>query len=307
MDYTGYWIFYCNPKMWAIDDFLEDGTEISTWKVTDWQKDNFQEGQLGVVRVNVDKRTRKELNGKEKLEVGIYAVVQIIERPEYKTDVEDDFWTDENKSKEFSWRVKIKYIKNLLENPVLIDDLRKMEELQGDTPLIKGSYNSSWSISEKRFLKILELADIHLNKIDKVKNETVFDEQEILQLEAKYANSTPRIKEIISKKIERGEISKRVKKWYDYECQICKKVGLNNPHGFKKRNGEYYIETHHFFPVSELKKGSLGLGNLMTLCANHHRQVHYGNIEIISSDEDFFILSIDNEQIRIKKKTTKSH
>lgn len=287
--------------MWAIDDFLEDGIEISTWKVTDWQKDYVQVGQLGLVRVNVDKRSRKELNGKEKLEVGIYAIVEVVGEPEYKTDVEDDFWIDENKSEELAWRVKIKYIKNLIENPILIENLREIEELQEDTQLLRWSYNSSWSISKKGFQKISEMSDIHLQKIDIVKNEIVLNTQEIERLEAKYMNSTPRIKEIISKKIERGEISKAVKKWNNYECQVCKSMDLN-PHGFRKINGEYYIETHHIFPVSELKKGSLGLHNLMTLCANHHRQVHYGNVKIISSDEDFFKLKIDNKLIKIKKR-----
>lgn len=57
---TGYWIFYCNPRFWQIDEFLETDEINSTWRITDWQKDYFHKGQFAVIRVGNDARTKDE-------------------------------------------------------------------------------------------------------------------------------------------------------------------------------------------------------------------------------------------------------
>ena len=69
----------------------------------------------------------------------------------------------------------------------------------------------------------------------------------------------------------------------------------------KKRNGEFYVETHHIIPVSELEQGSLGTLNLLTVCANHHRQLHYGDVKLIENNDKCFEFTIDNQKIRIDK------
>lgn len=300
MENTGYWLFYCNPKQWAIDEFLEEGSEVTTWKVTKWQKDFFHEGQHGIIRVGVDSRNKKELHGKPKLKSGIYAIVQVIRSPEFKTDEEDQFWIDNEKKHEETWRVKLRIIKNLLDNPVSIDDLRKNKLLSQNEKLIGGFRTSSWALSESNFKEIYRILESNQEGIEFIKAEPIFDIYDIINLENRYKDATPRQKEIISTKIERGEIAKAVKKLYNYECLICKKLG-EPAHSFKKLNGEYYVETHHFFPVSKMMKGSLGITNLMTLCANHHRQMHYGNVQIIDSNEKFFELKIEGETLKISK------
>ena len=103
--------------------------------------------------------------------------------------------------------------------------------------------------------------------------------ERIKQLELKYKDAIPAIKEKVSKTIERGTI-KEIKKFYEYKCKICEAL-KQNPYSFKKKDNEYYIEAHHIFPVSNLAKGSLGIANVITVCANHHRQFHYGNIETV--------------------------
>ena len=62
-----------------------------------------------------------------------------------------------------------------------------------------------------------------------------------------------------------------------------------------------YVETHHIIPVSELEQGSLGTLNLLTVCANHHRQLHYGDVKLIENNDKYFEFTIDNQQIRINK------
>jgi hypothetical protein len=79
--------------------------------------------------------------------------------------------------------------------------------------------------------------------------------------------------------IERGPIGAAVKKLNGYRCQICAEFGLE-AHAFKKKDGTPYVEAHHVMPVSERQVGSLAASNVMTLCANHHRQMHYGDVSV---------------------------
>src|SRR5690606_19022505 len=113
-------------------------------------------------------------------------------------------------------------------------------------------------------------------------------EEDITSLEEKYRDAVPEVKERVSRYIERGTIAQKYKRKTGYKCQICEAMGLN-PYSFKKTNGEYYIETHHVNPVSKLKAGSLSTINLITVCANHHRQLHYGNVEIKENTNEFFL------------------
>ena len=78
---------------------------------------------------------------------------------------------------------------------------------------------------------------------------------------------------------------------------------INESLFFYKPNGVKYIETHHVEPVSERKKGTLGISNLITVCANHHRQLHYGNSKVLGDKYGKFKFEIDNEIIEVKKIT----
>ncbi len=120
------------------------------------------------------------------------------------------------------------------------------------------------------------------------------------ELENKMKNQPPEIKQRISSYIERGTIANKVKKITGYKCLICEALDLP-PLSFKKSNGDYYIETHHVEQVSTLKKGVLSITNLMTVCANHHRQLHYGQSEIIAQTEQYFTFKLDDRTIQVRK------
>lgn len=297
---TGYWIFFCNPKYWQIDEFLETDEINSTWRVTDWQGEHFKKGQFAVIRVGKDSRTKEELAGKERLQAGIYGIVEIMSQAQPMPDSDGQFWLTPEKYGEERLRVKIRYVKKLLDNPILLSDLQNLTDFQNEKPLLNGRQASSWSLEKDTFDKIIELAESNIEIVCEATTTELNDYVDLQKLEAKYFNATPRVKEIVSRRIERGDISKAVKKENNYECQICKALGLN-PHGFKKRNGELYVETHHIIPVSELEQGSLGTLNLLTVCANHHRQLHYGDVKLIENNDKYFEFTIDNQQIRINK------
>jgi 5-methylcytosine-specific restriction protein A len=126
------------------------------------------------------------------------------------------------------------------------------------------------------------------------------DIEDIEALEEKMRDQTPERKQRISSFIERGAISNKVKEMTGYKCMICEELG-QNPFSFLKKGGIPYIETHHVEPVNTLKEGVLGLPNLVTVCANHHRQLHYGDSKVLENKAVYFKFKIDGKEIIINK------
>ena len=109
----------------------------------------------------------------------------------------------------------------------------------------------------------------------------------------------PELREKVSKQIERGPIGQKLKKHNGYRCQLCEALG-HDPISFVKASGKPYVEAHHVTPVSELQIGSLGAGNIMILCANHHRQMHFGDV-VVERGEHEFLVKLDGIETRIRR------
>ena len=296
--FTGYWTFFCNPAKWQLDKFLETKPNYDTYQITDWQKNNFHTGQLGIIRVGKDSRTKLQLNDSKRLNSGIYAIVEIVSEPEIRQNKPDKYWIDWSENEFKKPIVKIKILKNLLHNPILLDDIKK-EVFEFDKYLINGFQAASMPLEKETFERIIQKIDNSDDIFKNSENEKFNFITDIQQIEEKYKNATPQIKKIISRRIERGQISNKLKKINDYKCQICEALG-KNPHSFETKRGNFYVETHHIIPVSEQVVGSLGIANLLTLCANHHRQLHYGNVDF-EITEKFIKFTIDDKIIEIKK------
>lgn len=83
----------------------------------------------------------------------------------------------------------------------------------------------------------------------------------------------------------------KLKAIYHGNCQICEK-------SFIKENGENYSEAHHLIPLS--KGGTQKEDNVIIICANHHRMLHYakevkiddriGNLRSIKINGDIFFI-----------------
>ena len=121
----------------------------------------------------------------------------------------------------------------------------------------------------------------------------------LAQLEATFIRASPEVKERLSRKIERGPIGSLVKKLNGYKCQLCEALGAD-PFGFRKSSGEHYVEAHHVMPVAMRQIGSLSASNVMTVCANHHRQLHYGTIAIKPA-EAAFLIEIDGRSVSVRR------
>lgn len=159
----------------------------------------------------------------------------------------------------------------------------------------------------KRFLENFPLEVDAIGEINEIQEqlevltgENADTLQGIKKLEDKMQKLRPQIKERISTYIERGAISNKIKKLTGYKCMVCEQLG-EPMHGFKKTNGEFYVESHHVEPVSKQAKGSLSAANIITVCANHHRQMHYGNTEILEREGDVFRFRIDDKELTISK------
>lgn len=122
----------------------------------------------------------------------------------------------------------------------------------------------------------------------------------VRRLERSAINLDPKRKEKVSSAIERGPLGARVKAARGYRCQICEALGTN-PIAFAKRGGTGYAEAHHVHPVSLLLAGSLADVNIMVLCANHHRQVHFGDFAVEEHKEHEWLVRLDGEALVIPR------
>lgn len=85
-----------------------------------------------------------------------------------------------------------------------------------------------------------------------------------------------------------------LKKLYNSKCQV-KDCGYT----FKKQDGKNYCETHHLIPLG--KNGDDDIKNMICVCPNHHRFLHYGKREEIKGME--FIYKKEHEDL-INKEVT---
>jgi hypothetical protein len=87
------------------------------------------------------------------------------------------------------------------------------------------------------------------------------------------------------------EIVKMLKKVYDGKCQV-KGCGYT----FEKPNGENYCETHHLCPLN--RNGQDDLKNMVCVCPNHHKLLHFGTeeekkkVEFVYKEEHFNLLNL---------------
>lgn len=158
--------------------------------------------------------------------------------------------------------------------------------------------NAKKSKLQKHNIEIIWDKDAELNNIH-VSMAGINNELKILNESLK--DKTPKLKETIVKKVERGIIGKKVKELNNYRCQICDAFGLKQNSFLMKNSNNYYVETHHVVPVKELKPGTLAIENLITVCANHHRQIHYGNVELKDITDDEIVYNFEGKNIVLKK------
>jgi hypothetical protein len=148
---TGFWTFFCNPAKWPLDEYLPKWRtgHRSHYFITSWQKDWFSIGDVGFIRVGHDQRSLFELNGKNRLERGVYALIEVTDLPKNDLDFR------ENKSGIKPYYVRIKYLRNYIKKPILLTELVMDPTIKTDPYLLKGHQASTMPLKEEVFNRIL--------------------------------------------------------------------------------------------------------------------------------------------------------
>lgn len=77
--------------------------------------------------------------------------------------------------------------------------------------------------------------------------------------------------------LDRGSgITTALKKILGAKCQICDWEGFVK-RGIKNSRQEGFIEAHHITQISDKQRGSLCTDNIILVCPNCHREIHYGS------------------------------
>lgn len=294
-----YWVLACNPAKWTMEKFLEEGVMVDTWGVRPSDASKFGAGQLVVVRVGVDCRNDAERNGREPLEPGIYALCEI-QSSSYAGSGDDGALSaaDQGRKSERP-TVGVRLLRNYLTKPLTIERLRQ-EKPRLSYLLLDDFQRASFPISENDFHAVLDLLGEDQDKIAaEVADGDADTFARLAEWEGKFLNASPEVTTRVSKHIERGRIGTEVKRLNGFRCQLCEALGCD-PISFKKRNGEPHVEAHHVMPVHDMEIGSLSAANIVTLCANHHREVHYGVVEFAISEHHFTFI-IHGKDIKIPR------
>lgn len=194
--------------------------------------------------------------------------------------------------------MKIRYLRTYLHNPLTIDSIKA--QCPTISPLLLNGFQaSSFPITAQDFHEILSLLGEEQDELPIPNEPTLITLKQLAQLEQHYLYAAPEVREIISRRIERGAIGDLVKKANHYECQLCKALG-REPVAFCKPDGQPYVEAHHVVPVAQGQVGSLSAANVISVCANHHRQLHYGGIHVqIGANQ--FLVCLPQAEIRIPR------
>ncbi|SIS64120.1 HNH endonuclease [Salimicrobium flavidum] len=254
---TGYWTFFCNPKRWAIDEFLSSNATHGSFSIRTSDKDSFRVGDLGVVRVGKDNRSEKHLSGKDRLRPGIYALVEITDLPRHEAIDKDDFWYKNEDRYEVRYRVPIKYKQNLLSEALLLEDFKELN-IYEDQHLINGFQGSSIPLEPKTYKDIVNIL------------ESLHNPQEIPVSSGLVEGVT---KKVTVNRYERNPIAReRCLQYHGRNCAVCD-FNFEEVYG---NLGKGFIHVHHVIDISTVGKEYEvdPIEDLRPVCPNCHAMLH---------------------------------
>ncbi len=114
------WIFQANPEKFDVVNALSDpNLPVKSWRVKQ-HKDKIKKGDIALIWVS----------GKE---AGIYAIAEVISDPEFMAIPfeSEKYWFDQDLKEKSKLRAKLKILKNLVNNPILKEQLKNISELTG--------------------------------------------------------------------------------------------------------------------------------------------------------------------------------
>ncbi|MFY3791127.1 EVE domain-containing protein [Ureibacillus sp. MALMAid1270] len=259
LDSTGYWTFICNPQKWAIDDFLKSGKVDDYFAIRESDQYSVKIGDLGVIRVGVDNRTLAQLNGKQKLRPGIYAIVEITGAPTLMA-TPDGHWYEEEDNEKARLRVPIKYLHNLLEKPIYLDEMQDLG-ISYDYFLKNGFQSSSIPLTADTFHDIM----------------TILQSSSSAQ-QVSYADTLKEgsVQSVFVNKYERNPLAReRCLEVHGYLCAVCD-FDFEETYG---EIGKNFIHVHHLVSLSDIGEEYEidPVEDLVPVCPNCHAMLHRKN------------------------------
>ena len=167
--------------------------------------------------------------------------------------------------------------------------------------------NSIRKISDDAFVEILRLANVDL---DVGKNTSFLESgndalNKLRFLNSWYADKQPKERaKNIQNYLDRGKgVTDALKSLLGARCQICGWRGFEKKRRKKEKRGEDFIEAHHITQLAEKKEGSLCTENIILLCPNCHREIHYGKDFSVSDSPDSIEIVLSKRNAQIRKNT----
>jgi 5-methylcytosine-specific restriction endonuclease McrA len=296
---TGFWVFYCNTTKWRGHEWLAEGHETLWYKASTHHRFDMASGQRGVIRFA--KRPGAIRSGRKPIEVGVYALVEVLGPCEFLPDPDRTFYAADTELPKAAWRVPLRIVANLLKAPVLVASLPDEERFQ---PIRIAQQTASVAITEDAYRYIEELSGFIAvptseDQLSGLPEKDLANSVEGLRKLEELGQQDPKRQKRLSVYIERGSIGRKIKKKLGGQCQFCQALGMPTV-AFRKKDGEPYSEAHHVVPVSAMIPGSLGRANIIVLCANHHRQAHFGCVAPVDHGSHW-IFTVEGTSFKIEK------
>ena len=135
-----YWVFQGNPKVYDFKTALRHEI-LDEWTVSA-HKDKIKVGDKVILWITGD-------------DSGCYALAEITSNPQKKTNASDDhLWKEEDTSE---LKAGIKITHNLVDSPILKNDIKGEKELEG---LNVGHQGTNFTATQKEFEKLIEMSTI---------------------------------------------------------------------------------------------------------------------------------------------------
>lgn len=291
-DAQRFWVLVNNPAKWEIDKFLRSGKKADSWALSP-HKSPPRKGDLAFIRVGNDRRSKKVLGGYAPLDPGIYALCEITSDQRIGTGVSGEFWRGGNirphETGEEYPTVDFQVLKSYLSEPLLLP------RIQAEFPTVKRRVLAqpearSYDLPRDDFMRLLEMLGTSEEELPELVEMAPVDLGAV----------TPQRILLQQHRWERGAEGRRAKIQAGHECLLCRAMGRPSI-AFHRPDGVPYVEAHHVIPVSKGTAGTLSPKNIVTVCANHHRQLHYGGIAEPKDCGDSFTFAFPGGPISVPK------
>ncbi|MGJ9460473.1 HNH endonuclease [Oceanobacillus sp. CF4.6] len=210
--------------------------------------------------MGIDNRTKKQLNDKSKLTTGIYALVEVIGKPKLMSSDKKGYWYEEEDRQKAKYRVPIKYLFNLLEEPISLNNLSQLN-IEYDKYLTEGFQGSSIPLKAKIFNDVTNLLN-NMQTPQEVTNPIILKEGATKTISVNLYERNPLARQTC---IEH----------YGFTCSICE-FNFYETYG---EIGEGFIHVHHIVEISQIGKEYEvnPITDLRPVCPNCHAMLHKRN------------------------------